>query len=74
LSAPFELFDAQRLFLQHAWKIREDGRLLYPEQCVGWIKKTGKTATAGMHVLTTTLVFGGRYAEAYCGRTTWNKQ
>ena len=31
-----------------------------------WIKKTGKSATAAMHVLTTTLVFGGRYAEAFC--------
>jgi len=29
------------------------------------IKKTGKTGTAAMHVLTTLLVFGGRYGEAY---------
>ena len=63
---PYELFPAQREFFTHAWKRRDDGRLLYPEQCIGWIKKTGKTETAAMHVLTTTLVFGGRYAEAYC--------
>jgi phage terminase large subunit-like protein len=38
----------------------------YPEQCIGWIKKTGKTGTAAMHGLTTLLVYGGRYAEGYC--------
>jgi hypothetical protein len=63
---PFVLFDAQHQFFMHCWQLRDDGRLLYPEQCIGWIKKTGKTTTAAMHVLTTTLVFGGRYAEAYC--------
>jgi phage terminase large subunit-like protein len=62
---PFELFEAQRVFLKYAWQTREDGRLLYPEQCLGMIKKTGKTGTAAMHVLTTLLVFGGRYGEAY---------
>jgi hypothetical protein len=63
---PFQLFDAQRQFFEHAWQTGDDGRLLYPEQCFGAIKKTGKTGTAAMHVLTTTLVYGGRYAEAYC--------
>lgn len=65
-NRPFELFPAQREFFKHAWTIGADGRLLYPEQCFGAIKKTGKTATAAMHGLVTTLVFGGRYAEAYC--------
>jgi phage terminase large subunit-like protein len=63
---PFELFDAQREFFKHAWQRRLDGRLLYPEQCFGAIKKTGKTSTAAIHGLTTTLVYGGRYAESYC--------
>jgi hypothetical protein len=62
---PFELFDAQRQFFAHCWRLRDDGRLLYPEQTIGWIKKSGKTVSAAMHVLTTTLVFGGKYAEAY---------
>jgi phage terminase large subunit-like protein len=62
---PFELCDAQKQFFNHCWKTREDGRLLYPEQCFGAIKKSGKTGTAAMHVLTTTLVYGGRFAEAY---------
>jgi phage terminase large subunit-like protein len=29
-------------------------------------KKSGKTGFAAMHLLTTTLVFGGRFAESYC--------
>jgi hypothetical protein len=63
---PFELFAAERQFFEHAWQRRGDGRLRYPEQCFGAIKKSGKTGLAAIHVLTTTLVFGGRYAEAYC--------
>src|SRR6516165_8253627 len=63
---PFELFGAERQFFEHAWRRRDDGRLCYPEQCFGAIKKSGKTALAAIHVLTTTLVFGGRYPEAYC--------
>jgi phage terminase large subunit-like protein len=62
---PFELLDAQRQFFEHAWQTNEDGRLLYPEQCYGAIKKSGKTATAAMHLLATTLLYGGRFAEGY---------
>jgi phage terminase large subunit-like protein len=63
---PFELFEAELQFFAHAWQTNGDGRLRYPEQCFGAIKKTGKTGLAGAHVLTTTCLFGGRYAEAYC--------
>jgi phage terminase large subunit-like protein len=63
---PFELLDAQKQFFAHAWQRGDDGRLLYPEQCFGAIKKTGKTGTAAMHGLVTLLVYSGRYAEAYC--------
>jgi hypothetical protein len=63
---PFELFDAQRRFFEHAWRRDEAGRLLYPDQCFSGPKKSGKTGTAAIHVLTTTLVLGGRNAEAYC--------
>src|SRR6516164_7232283 len=62
---PFELLDAQRQFFEHAWHTTDDGRLLYPEQCYGAIKKSGKTATAAMHLLATTLLYGGRFAEGY---------
>ena len=63
---PFVLLDAQRQFFAHAWQTDDDGRLIYPEQVFGAPKKSGKTATAGLHLLTTTLVFGGRFAEGYC--------
>ena len=62
----FELLPAERTFLQHAFTTDEAGRLVYPEQVFGAIKKTGKTTFAGMVVLTTTLVFGGPFAEGYC--------
>ena len=62
---PFKLFPEQRRFFEHCWKRRRDGRLKYPEQCFGAIKKTGKTSIAAMHGLTTVVVFGGPYAEAY---------
>jgi phage terminase large subunit-like protein len=63
---PFQLFDAQRRFFEHAWTLTDDGRLRYPEQCFGAPKKTGKTGTAAMHLLTTTCLYGGRFSEAYC--------
>ena len=31
-SEPFVLLDAERAFLEHAFKLDADGRLLYPEQ------------------------------------------
>jgi phage terminase large subunit-like protein len=63
---PFKLFPEQKLFFEHCWNTGPDGHLLYPDQCIGWIKKTGKTATSAMHGLVTTLVYGERNAEAYC--------
>jgi phage terminase large subunit-like protein len=62
---PFELFDAQREFLAGAFTLTDDRRLAYPEQVFGAIKKSGKSATAAMHLLTMTLVHGGRFAEGY---------
>jgi phage terminase large subunit-like protein len=64
--APFKLHDAQRLFLKYAWQTRDDGRLLYPEQIYSTIKKSGKTAFGGAHVITTALIFGGLNADAFC--------
>jgi phage terminase large subunit-like protein len=62
---PFQLFEAERQFFVHAWERKPDGRLVYPEQCWSAPKKTGKTGLNAAHVLTTTLLFGGRYGEAY---------
>jgi phage terminase large subunit-like protein len=62
---PFELLPAQKQFFAHAWSRNGDGRLLYPEQVYACPKKSGKTATAAMHLLTTSLLYGGPFAEAY---------
>jgi phage terminase large subunit-like protein len=62
---PFELFAAEKQFLAHAFQTDDSGRLVYPEQCFAAPKKTGKSGFAALHLLTTTLVFGGRFAEGY---------
>lgn len=63
---PFELLNAELRFIEHAYETDDRGRLLYPEQVYGAPKKSGKTAFAGMFTLTTTLIYGGTNAEAYC--------
>jgi phage terminase large subunit-like protein len=62
---PFVLLPAERAFLEHAYRTDGSGRLVYPEQLYACPKKSGKTGFAAMHLLTTTLVFGGRFAEGY---------
>jgi phage terminase large subunit-like protein len=61
---PFKLLPAERAFLEHAFKRDDDDRLLYPEQIYSCPKKSGKTTFAGIHTLTTLLLFGGSYPEA----------
>jgi hypothetical protein len=64
-GAPFVLLDAEREFLKYSYQLDENGRLLYPEQVYACPKKSGKTGFAGLHTLTTILLFGGRFAEGY---------
>ena len=63
---PFQLFEAQRQFFAHCWQRDGNGRALYSEQGFAAPKKSAKTTIAAMHVLTTTCLYGGRFAEAYC--------
>jgi len=63
---PFVLLSAERRFIDHAFKTDADGKLIYPEQVFSAPKKSGKTGFAAMHILTTTLIFGGAFAEGYC--------
>ncbi len=63
---PFALFEAERTFLLMALMIAADGRLLYPELVYAAIKKSGKTTFAAIFVVTLIVLFGERYAEAYC--------
>jgi len=58
------LLPSERHFLAHAFKTGPDGRLLYPEQLYSCPKKSGKTAFAAIHTLTTSLLFGGCFPEA----------
>jgi phage terminase large subunit-like protein len=62
---PFVLLDAERRFLDHAYRTNADGRLVHSEQIFSAPKKSGKTAFGAMHALTTTLVYGGPFAEGY---------
>jgi len=63
---PFRLLPAEREFLKHAFRTDKKGRLLYPEQVYSCPKKSGKSAFNAMMVLTTTLLYGGKFAEAIC--------
>ena len=70
---PFELTDAERLFLRHAFIMTPDGRLKYPELVFGAPKKTGKTGFAAMLLIYVVVVLGGRYAEAYCAANDYDQ-
>ena len=63
---PFVLSDAERWFLKFAFQINDSGRLKYPELVFGAIKKSGKTTLAAIIVITMVLLYGGRFAEAFC--------
>jgi hypothetical protein len=62
---PFRLLEAERQFLARALATDDDGRLLYPEQVYGAIKKSGKSGFAALVVLVVVLLFADRFAEAY---------
>ena len=64
--APFDLLEAERRFISYAFQTDDDGRLIYPEQMYAAPKKSGKTGFGAIQTLTTTLVFGGAFAEGYC--------
>ena len=63
---PFQLLEAERTFLKHAFKLNDDGRLKYPDQAYCCPKKSGKTAFGALHLLTTILLFSPRHGEGYC--------
>ncbi|SRR5579883_502344 len=64
-NEPFELLPAERAFLEHAFQMRPDGKLLYNEWLYSCPKKSGKTTFAAMVILTVVLLFGGRFPEAF---------
>jgi hypothetical protein len=62
---PYQLNDAERAFINHAFGLDTDGRLRYPLLVYGAIKKSRKTELAALITITMILLFGGRYAEAF---------
>jgi phage terminase large subunit-like protein len=63
-GALFTLLDAERAFLNHAFKLGDNGKLLYTEWLYSCPKKSGKTTFAAIVCLTIILLYGGHYPEA----------
>src|SRR6516164_474656 len=62
---PFKLLPAERAFLEHAFKIGANGKLLFSEWLYSCPKKSGKTTFESIVELTMTLLFGGAFPESY---------
>jgi phage terminase large subunit-like protein len=62
---PYRLIDAERQFIQFAFQFDDDGRLRHPLMLFSAIKKSRKTELAALLTITTVLLFGGRFAEAF---------
>ena len=63
-SKPFVLLPAERDFLENAFKLDSDGRLLYVELVFSAPKKSGKTTLGAIFVIAILLLFGGPFPEA----------
>ena len=63
---PYELLEAERRFLKHAFRLGPDGRLKYQTLLYCAVKKSGKTTFAAVIVATLLVLFGEPFSEAYC--------
>jgi len=63
--APFTLLPAERTFLEHAFKVAPNGKLLYNEWLYSCPKKSGKTTLEAIVALIMTLLYGGAFPESY---------
>jgi len=64
-GARFELFEAERIFLRHAFTPTEDGNLPYKDILWSCIKKSGKSTFGALCMIYTIVCLGGRFAEGY---------
>jgi hypothetical protein len=64
-SRRFELFEAERVFLEHAFTPLDDGDLQYRDILYSCIKKSGKSTFGALCVIFATVCLGGRFAESY---------
>src|SRR5712691_3341302 len=62
---PFELFEAELVFLKFAFTPTPDGDLPYRDILWSCIKKSGKSTFGALCLLYTTICLGGRFAESY---------
>jgi hypothetical protein len=72
-GSPYRLLPAETAFLERAFETGDDGRLKFPEQLYSAPKKSGKTAFAALHALTTALLFGGRAPEVICAANDFDQ-
>jgi phage terminase large subunit-like protein len=63
-GVPFKLLPAERVFLEHALKRGDNGKLLYPELLYSCPKKSGKTTFAALVCLTIILLSSEAFPEA----------
>jgi phage terminase large subunit-like protein len=70
---PFRLLPAEIAFFDHCYRTDDAGRLIYADQLYSAPKKSGKTTLAALHVLTTTLIYGGRFAEGICAANDFDQ-
>ena len=63
---PYELLDAEKVFLRQAFRLDKNGKLLAPLLIYSAIKKSGKTEFAGIFIIVLLVLFAERFAEAYC--------
>jgi hypothetical protein len=78
---PYELIEAEKQFIRFAFRRDANGRLQFPLWMFGAPKKSRKSELANLLTITTVLLFGGKYAEAYLvaarfrsGRRPWAKR
>jgi phage terminase large subunit-like protein len=63
-GAPFKLLPAEKQFLEHAFKLGANGKLLFSDWLYSCPKKSGKTTWAALLCLTVILLHGGAFPEA----------
>src|SRR5271163_3979225 len=61
----FELFEAERIFLDRAFRPNADGDLPYRDILWSCIKKSGKSTFGALCMLYTVICLGGPFAEAF---------
>jgi phage terminase large subunit-like protein len=60
----FKLLPAERAFLEHAFKLGDNGKLLYTEWLYSCPKKSGKTTFGALVCLVVILLYGEAFPEA----------